>query len=249
MTTLDEKVAVLTGASSGIGLATATLLAAHGATTVLVGRNSERLRAARETVPGKGIAVAADLSTLAGVDKLMAEVGAAYGRIDVLFANAGTSESPELPDIDEKAYDHVMDVNLKGVFFTVVRALPLLSSGASVILTGSVAAAKGQPGDPLYSASKAAVRSLARTLALDESLVSKGIRVNTVSPGTIATPMTAQSDPPAAAAIDAYVTGVVPMSRWGKAEEVAQAVLFLAGPSSSYTTGGDILVDGGLAQT
>jgi NAD(P)-dependent dehydrogenase (short-subunit alcohol dehydrogenase family) len=249
MTMLSGKVAVITGASSGIGLATATLLAEHGATTVLAGRDPERLHRARKTVPGKGIAVSADVSTLAGIDQLMTETGAAYGRIDVLFANAGTSQSPELADIDEKAYDHVMNVNVKGVFFTVVRALPLLSTGASVILTGSVAAGKGQPGDPLYSASKAAVRSLARTLALDESLVSKGIRVNVVSPGTIATPMTAQSDPQAAEDIDAYVTGAVPMRRWGQADEVAQAVLFLAGPHSSYTTGADLLVDGGLAQT
>jgi NAD(P)-dependent dehydrogenase (short-subunit alcohol dehydrogenase family) len=172
-----------------------------------------------------------------------------YGHIEVLFANAGTSESPELADIDEKAYDHVMDINVKGVFFTVVRALGLLSTGASVILTGSVAAEKGQPGDPLYSASKAAVRSLGRTLALDESIATKGIRVNVVSPGTIATPMTAQSNPQAAAAIDGYVTSSVPMGRWGHAEEVAQAVLFLAGPHSTYTTGSEILVDGGLAQT
>jgi NAD(P)-dependent dehydrogenase (short-subunit alcohol dehydrogenase family) len=141
------------------------------------------------------------------------------------------------------------DANVRSVFFTVVRALPLLVPGGAVVVTSSVAEAKGRPGDPLYAASKAAVRSLVRTLALDEAVLARRVRVNAVTPGTIATPLTAQDDPAMQAAIDDYVATNVPLGRWGTADDVARAVVFLAGEDAWYITGSEVVVDGGLAQT
>ena len=166
-----------------------------------------------------------------------------------MFANAGRADVPDLLDVDEATFDAVMNANVKSVFFLVAKALPLLVRGGAVVVTSSVAQEKGRPADPLYAASKAAVRSLVRTLALDEAVLAAGVRVNAVTPGSIATPLTAQDDPAMQRMIDDYVATSTPMGRWGTAEEVARAVLFLAGPDASYTTGAEILVDGGLAQT
>ena len=138
---------------------------------------------------------------------------------------------------------------MRSVFFTVLRALPLMPPGSAAVVTSSVAEAKGRPGDPLYAASKAAVRGLVRTLALDEDVLARGVRVNAVTPGTIATPLTAQDDPAMQTAIDDWVRTHVPLGRWGRAEDVAHAVLYLAGDEASYLTGTEIVVDGGLAQT
>jgi NAD(P)-dependent dehydrogenase (short-subunit alcohol dehydrogenase family) len=246
---LTDKVAVITGGSSGIGLATARLFQAEGARVLIVGRDPAALERARAELGGDTRAVQADVSTLAGIDAVVAEAREAFGRIDVLFANAGMSECPPLEDTDEAFFDRIMDLNVKGVFFAFTRALPLLANGASAIFTSSVAHDRGRPGDPLYAASKAAVRSLARTLAADAQVLARGIRVNVVSPGAIQTPLTAHADEPELAAqVDAYITEAVPMKRWGRPEEVARAVLFLASAESSYLTGGEIAVDGGLGQ-
>lgn len=247
------RVAVITGGSSGIGLATAELVAARGEAVVLVGRDEQRLAAAQRRVGASATApvltVVADVSTPAGVDELMSRVRDDVGRIDVLFANAGRSDAPPIEQTTEHDFDLMMNTNVKSVFFTVVRALPLLRPGASVVVTSSVAEAKGRPGDPLYAASKAAVRSLVRTLALDEAVLGRGIRVNAVTPGTIATPLTAQDDPGMQAAIDDYVATTVPLGRWGTAADVARAVLFLTSADAAYITGSEVVVDGGLAQT
>jgi NAD(P)-dependent dehydrogenase (short-subunit alcohol dehydrogenase family) len=169
-----------------------------------------------------------------------------YGRIDVLFANAGTSHCPPFREVDESAFDAMLGLNFKGVFFTVQRALPLLARGASVILTGSVAADLGRWGDPLYAASKAAVRSLARTFANDEALAMRQVRFNVLSPGAVKTPLTQVAYEQAE--VDAYVCAAVPLRRWGEADEMARAVLFLACSDSSYMTGSVLAADGGMAQ-
>jgi len=256
----NHRVVVVTGGSSGIGLATARLFTEQAADIVIVGRDPDRLDAARADLEAATLAtatlatavvtpIAADLSRLAGVEKLVEHLDNRFGRVDVLFANAGTSDAPPILETTEHDFDQMINTNVKSVFFTIARALPLMPPGGSVIVTSSVAEAKGRPGDPLYAASKAAVRSLVRTLALDDAVLARGVRVNAVTPGTIATPLTAQSDPAMQEAIDAYVTSTVPLARWGTTEDVAHAVVFLADPKAGYITGTEIVVDGGLSQT
>jgi NAD(P)-dependent dehydrogenase (short-subunit alcohol dehydrogenase family) len=218
---------------------------------VIVGRDGGRLETARAAMPGPGevTTVAADLRDEDDVDRLVATVGARHGHVDLLFANAGVSDAPPLAETTRADVDRLLDTNVRSVFTTIVRGLPLMARGGAVVATSSVAEAKGRPADPLYAASKAAVRSLVRTLALDDDVLSRGVRVNAVTPGCIATPLTDQDDAESQAAIDAWVADAVPMGRWGRPEEVAQAVLFLGGDEAAYVTGSEILVDGGLAQT
>lgn len=245
------RVAVVTGGSSGIGRATAAALSERGAAVVIVGRDEGRLEAARAGMPGPGevTTVAADLRDEDDVDRVMAALAARHGHVDLLFANAGVSDAPPLARTTRGDVDRLLDTNVRSVFTTIVRGLPLMTRGGAVVATSSVAEAKGRPADPLYAASKAAVRSLVRTLALDEDVLARGVRVNAVTPGCIATPLTAQDDPEMQVAIDAWVADAVPMARWGRPEEVANAVLFLGGGEAAYVTGSEILVDGGLAQT
>lgn len=241
MQTLHNKTALVTGGSSGIGLATAQLLAAEGATVFITGRDAAKLAAAA----GPNILpISADAGTLEGIDHILSRIN----KIDILFINAGISDCPPLLETTEADYDRLMNINLKGAFFLFTKAFPLLATGASVIFTSSVSHGKGRPGDPLYAASKAAIRSLGRTLALEAEVLAKNIRVNVVSPGVIRTLLTKQHTPEMEAAIDEYVQTNVPMQRWGGAEEVAEAVRFLASASAAYITGSEITVDGGLAQ-
>ena len=243
---LEGKVCVITGGSSGIGLATARLFRAHGAQVVLAARDRQGLDAARASLGDDVLAVRTDVGRPAELHALMTTVGDAYGRIDVLFANAGLSECPDILDTDEAFFDHLMAVNIKGVFFAFAHALPLFAERASVIFTSSVAQQLGRLGDPLYVASKAAVRSLARTLAADRRVLDRKIRVNAVSPGAIDTRLTAAatSDPD----VKAWVESQVPMQRWGLPDEVARGVLFLASDDASYLTGSELAIDGGLGQ-
>jgi len=248
MKKLENKIAVITGGSSGIGLATAKQMLAEGAKVVIVGRDQQKLDAAAKELGGNVLTISADVSNVKGINLLVGKVKSVYANIDVLFANAGMSECPPVLETDEAFFDEIIDVNVKGVFFLFAKAFPLLNESSSVIFTSSVAHSKGRPGDPLYSMTKAAVRSLARTLALDEEVLAKKIRVNTVSPGAIQTPLTKQDTPEMEQAINEYIESSVPMQRWGQAEEVAKAVIFLACEDSSYVIGGDIMVDGGLGQ-
>lgn len=243
---LNGKVAVITGGSSGIGLATARLFRQEGATVVIAARSEQGLAQARATLGDDVLAICADVSKPAALQALAAQVGTSLGRIDVLFANAGLSECPDILETDEAFFDTIMNVNVKGVFYAFTYALPWMSPGASVIFTSSVIQQRGKPGDALYAASKAAVRSLARTLAADDHVLRKQIRVNVVSPGAIRTPLTAAATEHAD--IREWVEGQVPMGRWGEADEVARAVLFLASSDASYMTGSEIAVDGGLGQ-
>jgi NAD(P)-dependent dehydrogenase (short-subunit alcohol dehydrogenase family) len=243
---LAGKVALVTGGSSGIGLAAAQLMHAHGASVLIVGRDATKLDAAVASIGARASGVVADVARIDNLDCVMAAIAARHGRIDVLLANAGSSHSPPLLEVDEAAFDAIIGLNFKGVFFTITRALPLLADEASVILTGSAAADMGRFGDPLYAASKAAVRSLARTLANDADMGERRIRFNVLSPGAVKTPLTqvAYEQPE----VDAYVRAAVPLKRWGEPHEIAAAALFLASADSSYMTGSVLAIDGGMAQ-
>jgi NAD(P)-dependent dehydrogenase (short-subunit alcohol dehydrogenase family) len=243
---LKDKVVVITGGGSGIGLASARLMKAEGARIVIVGRTAKTLEAACRELGSDAIAIQADVSELEDVKRVMAEVKSKHGRIDVLFANAGISECPAVEETTEAAFGHVVGINFKGPFFAFAQALPLLSERASVIFTGSAAHDMGRLGDPLYSATKAAVRSLVRTFAVNETVVARKIRVNAVSPGCVKTPLTEPAH--TSADVTAYLESLIPMRRWGEPEEIARAVLFLACADSSYMTGADLAVDGGLGQ-
>jgi len=241
----DGKVVVITGGSSGIGLSAARLFRERGARLALVGRGERVLAEAAASLGGDTLAVRADVARVDDVERAVAEVGRVFGQIDVLFANAGLSECPPLRQTDAAFFDHIMGINVKGVFFTFVRALPLMRDGAAAVFTATATHDRARPGDALYLASKAAVRSLARALAADEEVTRRGIRVNVVSPGATATPLTATAR--ATDEVRAYVESMVPLGRWAQPEEVARAVLFLASDEASYVTGAELRVDGGLA--
>ncbi|MFJ9855036.1 SDR family NAD(P)-dependent oxidoreductase [Streptomyces sp. NPDC101150] len=248
------RIVLITGGSSGIGLATAGAFLDEGDSVVLVGRDTARLDAAREQLAGRVRSGAcmdvftADVSRTDQIDGVVEHVVARHGHIDVVFANAGTLDAPPVLETDEAAFDRIMNTNVKGVFFLVIRALPHMPPGGAVVVTSSAAADKGRPAGALYAASKASVRSLVRTLALDIAVLERRIRINAVTPGLIETPMTSHKDPAVNTAIKEYVTSTVPMGRWGLADEVARSVVFLSGDSASYVTGTQIVVDGGLTQ-
>jgi NAD(P)-dependent dehydrogenase (short-subunit alcohol dehydrogenase family) len=245
---LEGKVAVVTGGNSGIGLATAKRLQEEGARVAISGRNKETLEEAVRTIGNGVVAVQADVAKLADVDKLYAEVSQKLGKIDVLFVNAGVAKFAPLSETSEDVYDQQFDINIKGAYFTIQKALPLLNDGASIILTTSVADIKGNEGTSAYSATKAALRSLARTAAAE--LVGRGIRVNAVAPGPIVTPIFEKTGLPKES-LDEFAKQVlakVPMKRFGQPEEVASAVAFLASQDASYITGVELNVDGGAGQ-
>jgi NAD(P)-dependent dehydrogenase (short-subunit alcohol dehydrogenase family) len=248
MKRLEGKVAVVTGGNSGIGLATAKRLQEEGARVAISGRSKKTLDEAVRTIGNGLVAVQSDVTRLTDVDKLYAEVSQKLGKIDVLFVNAGVAKFAPLAETSEGLYDEQFDINIKGAYFTIQKALPLLNDGASIILNTSVAGSTGFAGASAYSATKAALRSLARTAAAE--LVGRGIRVNAVAPGPIVTPILGRSGLPKEA-IDEFTNGVtanVPMKRFGQPEEVAGVVAFLASQDASYITGVEINVDGGLGQ-
>jgi NAD(P)-dependent dehydrogenase (short-subunit alcohol dehydrogenase family) len=248
MRRLEGKVAVVTGGNSGIGLATAKRLREEGAKVVIAGRSRKTLDEAVKTIGHGVIAVQADVAKLTDVDKLFAEVSRKLGKIDVLFVNAGIATFAPFAETSESAYDEQFDINMKGAYFTIQKALPLLNDGASIILNTSVADSKGGAGTSAYSATKAALRSLARTVAAE--LVDRGIRVNTVAPGPIVTPIFDRTGLPKEAfdELAKEMLARVPMKRFGQPEEVAATVAFLASQDASYITGVEINVDGGVGQ-
>jgi NAD(P)-dependent dehydrogenase (short-subunit alcohol dehydrogenase family) len=248
MNKLDGKVAVVTGGNSGIGLATAKRFVADGAYVFVTGRRKAELDAAVGEIGRNIAAVQGDVSSLADLDRLYETVEKAKGRIDVLFANAGLATPARLGEITEEQYDRHFDVNVKGVLFTVQKALPLLRSGASIILNASIVGSKGLPNLSLYSATKAAIRSFARTWTTD--LKERRIRVNAVSPGVIDTPGVRELNAAAGGAFLNMNTpaALAPLGLPGSPEQVAAAVSFLASDDASYITGVELFVDGGFCQ-
>jgi len=248
MAKLTGKVALVTGGNSGMGLATARLFAKEGAKVVITGRRQKDLDEAARSIGPSALAVRGDVSDISDLDRLFATIREKFGRLDVIFANAGLGSFVPVAQVTEEQFDREFAVNVKGLFFTVQKALPLLSDGASIILNSSIAAFKGMEGVSVYSATKAAVRSLARTWTTE--LKARKIRVNSLSPGPIETPIFGKMglSEDQAHGFKQALPGMVPLGRIGSAEEIAYTVLFLASDDSSYITGVDLAVDGGMAQ-
>jgi NAD(P)-dependent dehydrogenase (short-subunit alcohol dehydrogenase family) len=241
---LEGKIALITGGSAGIGLATAKQFVEEGAYVYITGRRQPELDAAVASIGPNIAAVQGDAAEFADLDRIFAQIGREKGRLDIVFANAGISGIVPLGFITEEHFDTIFNVNVKGVLFTVQKALPLMSDGGSIILNASIAASKGIPAFSVYSATKAAVRSFARTWTTD--LKDRGIRVNVVSPGPINTPLIKETfaDSDRMAALVSTFT----MGRLGCPEEPARAAVFLASADASFMTGVELFVDGGAAQ-
>lgn len=249
ITGLLGKKALVTGGTTGIGRATVELLHGAGARVALTGQNPDTLAAARRALPDDVLVLRSDARSVADADELAATLSARFGELDVVFLNAGVAQLAPFEALTEAHYSEQLDTNVKGVVFTLHRLLPLLTRGASVIVCTSVADQRGTAGLSIYSATKGAVSALVRALAVE--LAGRGIRVNSVSPATIATPIQQKFGLPeeVAAAVAQRYTQRIPLGRFGEAEEVARAVLFLASPASSYVTGVELVVDGGLSIT
>jgi len=248
MSKLNNKVAVVTGGNSGIGLATAKRFAAEGATVIITGRRKDAVAEAAASIGSGATGIVADAAKLEDTDRLIEQIQKEHGRIDVLFINAGVAPFASLAETDEAEYDQVFDINVKGLFFTLKKALPLLNEGASVILNASVANKAGLPGGIGYAASKAAVRSIGQTAAAE--LGPQGIRVNLLSPGPIETPLYSKMGLPeeAIGGLREMWANAVPLGRFGSPDEMANIAAFLASDESSFITGADIQADGGLSQ-
>lgn len=245
---LTGKIALVTGGTSGIGLATARTFVEEGAFVYITGRREHELTEAVEQIGHDVIGVAGDVSKSSDLDRLFLRIRGEKGRLDIVFANAGVAKYAPLGAITEEIYDTTFGTNVKAVIFTVQKALPLLPDGASIILNASVVGSKGLPSNSVYSATKAAIRSFARTWATD--LKARRIRVNAVSPGSIDTPglMNLLSSSPVGEQRLKAISNAIPLGRLGKPEEVARAVTFLASGDSSYINGAELFVDGGFAQ-
>lgn len=245
---LSNKVAFLTGGTSGIGLETAKLFQAEGANVVLLGSNAERLAAAGKQLDGKALLIQADIRKVAEIERAVEETRAKFGHIDVVFANAGATTVAPLEAVTEEHLNDNLALNFTGTFFTIQKTAPLMRKGGSIIVTTSFLNTIGFPGLSILAATKAATRSLVRTLGAE--LAPRGIRVNAVSPGAIATPFYSKIGLPddVLSQVAASVTDKVALKRFGEPAELARTVLFLASDDSSYTTGSEIVVDGGLTQ-
>jgi NAD(P)-dependent dehydrogenase (short-subunit alcohol dehydrogenase family) len=245
---LDGKIALVTGGTSGIGLATAKQFVREGAYVFITGRRDPELAAAVKVIGTNVTGVRGDVSNLGDLDRLVAQIKHEKGKLDIVFANAGVAKYAPFGEITEVLYDEIFGINVKGLLFTVQKMLPLLPDGASIILNSSIVASKGLSANSVYSATKAAVRSFARTWTTD--LKGRRIRVNAISPGSIDTPglndLLASSE--AGAQRRKVISSAVPLGRLGTPEEVANAVAFLASDDSSYITGTELFVDGGFAQ-
>ena len=248
MDKLKNKVAVITGGSSGIGLATAGEFVANGAKVVIFGRGKQALDEAVSGLGSNCYAVQGDVCKLADLEKLFTETRSRLGRVDILFVNAAQAKLAPIADTTEAFFDEMIDVNFKGAYFTLQKAIPYLNDNASVIITTSWLNSIGFGGSSLLSASKAALRSLVRVASAE--LVGKGIRVNAVSPGAIETPLWGKMGLPedVLKAAGETITNQIPGKRWGQPEEIAKTVLFLASDDSSYIIGNELTVDGGLRQ-
>ena len=245
---LEGKIALITGGNSGIGLATAKQFVSEGAYVFITGRREPELAAAVKEIGRNVTGVQGDVSNLGDLDRLFAQIKREKGKLDIVFANAGVANYAPFGTITEEHYDSIFGINVKGLLFTVQKALPLLPDGASIILNASIVASKGLSANSVYSATKAAVRSFARTWTTD--LKDHRIRVNAVSPGPIATPGLNELVASTGAGEERLkmISNNVPLGRLGKPDEIAKAVVFLASDDSSYVTGTELFVDGGFAQ-
>jgi len=239
---LKDKIAVITGGSEGIGLATAKLFAREGAYVFITGRRQKELDEAVKAIGRNVSGVQGEVAKLADLDRLYETIAEVKGRVDNVFAHAGVGEFVPFGAVTVEHFDKLLNINVKGALFTVQKALPLMNDGGSIILNGSVASVKGTAAFGVCAASKAAIRSFVRTRTTD--LKGRGIRSNVVSPGPIDTPLTGQQS----ADVIARIVSTVPMGRMGEPDEVAQAALFLASDDSSFVTGIEVFVDGGRAQ-
>jgi NAD(P)-dependent dehydrogenase (short-subunit alcohol dehydrogenase family) len=245
---LDGKIALVTGGNSGIGLATAKQFVKEGAYVFITGRRQMELDAAVKEIGSNVTGVRGDVSNLGDLDRLFEQIKREKGKLDIVFANAGFAKYAAFGKITEELYDSIFDINVKGLLFTVQMALPLLPDGASIILNASVVGSKGLPSNSVYSATKAAIRSFARTWTTD--LKDRHIRVNAVSPGSTDTPGLSDllASGEAGEQRKKMISASVPLGRFGRPDEIAKAVVFLASDDSSYVTGAELFVDGGFAQ-
>ena len=245
---LDNKIAVITGGNSGMGLGMAQEFAKQGASVAIFGRSEDTLERATAEIGGETLAVQGDVTSVADLDRLFESTVQKFGKIDVLIANAGVARPAPVDEVDEDAFDFLSDINFKGAFFTVQRALPHLNDPASIILTSSIANRTGMPGMAVYGATKAAVRSLARTLSAE--LLPRGVRVNALSPGAIETPIWGRIglQQEELAQMASNIGSQIPMGRFGTPDEMAKAALFLASDDSSYVVGTELVADGGMTQ-
>ncbi|MDB5887980.1 MAG: 3-oxoacyl-[acyl-carrier protein] reductase [Rhodocyclales bacterium] len=243
---LDGKIALITGGTSGIGLATAKLFMAEGAKIIITGMDADRLADAQHELGSEALVIRSDSGNLNDIKSLINRAGA-LGGLDILFLNAGMSRVAPIEAVSENEFDETINTNLKGIFFTIQHALPLCRGGASIIVTTSITNQLGSPGLSIYGASKAALRSLVKSLGLE--LIGRGIRVNAISPGPIETPIFNKFGLPAEVVqtIKADMADKSPIKRFGSPEEIAKTVLFLASSDSSYLVGEEIVVDGGMS--
>jgi NAD(P)-dependent dehydrogenase (short-subunit alcohol dehydrogenase family) len=246
MKRFEGKVAMVTGGNSGIGLGTARAFAREGAAVVITGRDEASLKAAQKEIGGETLALKADVSRLSEIDAAMAKVQDRFKRIDALFVNAGVGKFVPFDQVNELFYDEIMNVNVKGAFFTVHKALPLFSQGAAVVLNASINGHKGMAGTTVYGASKAAVLNLARTLSAD--LIPRGIRVNSISPGPVESAILTRAGLSGEQLQQTreWIKGQVPLKRFATPDEIAEAVLYLCSPASAFVVGADLVIDGGM---
>ena len=246
MRRFEGKVAMVTGGNSGIGMAAARAFAREGASVVITGRDEVSLRSAEREIGGGAVALRADSSRMADLESAMRVVRERFARIDALFVNAGIGRFVPFDQVTEEFFDETMAINLKGVFFTVHKALPLLRAGSAVVLNASINAHKGMPGTTVYGATKAAVVNLAKTMSAD--LADRGVRVNAISPGPVETALLSRIGMSEAelAQTAEWIRGQVPVKRFAKPDEIAEAVLYLCSDSSAFVVGAEIVIDGGM---